>query len=236
MANCKLRRLSLLLAALSAVAYPAEAHDRGRSPVQVLVLKYFDNRRAVSVDEFLTQSRPAPPGPSDCAAVIASLPNEQDVDPRPAEMAKIQAALPLLQYHQRQGIVTFKVVELDHAFVGLYARSILIVSRLALWALDSAEFVAVIAHEIAHDYMWDAYQQAISRKDTKKMQELELLCDGIAVLTLRHLGLDPERLVSAVQKLTHLNQLREAGDTNARYVPLKERTAFIRAMARLQWE
>jgi len=43
-------------------------------------------------------------------------------------------------------------------------------------------------------------------------------------------------LVSAVQKLTQLNQLREAVDSSASHVPLNDRIKFIRTMAALQWD
>jgi hypothetical protein len=42
--------------------------------------------------------------------------------------------------------------------------------------------------------------------------------------------------VSAVQKLTQLNQLREAVDSSASHVPLNDRIKFIRTMAALQWD
>jgi hypothetical protein len=67
------------------------------------------------------------------------------------------------------------------------------------------------------------------------MQELELRCDGIAVLTLRRLGIDPERLVSAVQKTTHFNQHRRMVASAGDYISLGERVAFIRAMATMAW-
>jgi hypothetical protein len=68
--------------------------------------------------------------------------------------------------------------------------------------------------------------------------------DGIAVLTLEQMGIDPERLVS-VEKQTHYNQVRDAvarvrtgaevQTTAHRYVRLEHRAAFIRAVARLRW-
>ena len=67
------------------------------------------------------------------------------------------------------------------------------------------------------------------------MQELELRCDGIAVLTLRRVGIDPENLVSAIQKVTRFNQLRDTVASSARYVSLKERVRFIRTIAALEW-
>jgi hypothetical protein len=184
----------------------------------------------------LRQARPAPLGPADCAAVIARLPKEGELQPTPPETAKIGAARRVLDYHARLEVVTYKVIEVRHAFVGLHARSVLLASREALWLLLPDEFAALVAHEIAHDYIWQEYRRAMDRKDQKKMQELELRCDGIAVLTLRRLGIDTEHLVSAVQKMTRFNQRRDAVASSARYVPLNERITFIRAIASLPWE
>ena len=201
-----------------------------------MAMAYFERHGAITIDEFLTQSRPAPLGPADCAAVIAALPKEGELQPTPAETAKIDAARRVLDYHARLGVVTFKVIEVGHAFVGLHARSVVLASREALWLLSPDEFAALVAHEIAHDYIWQEYRRAMDRKDHKKRQELELRCDGIAVLTLRRLGIDTEHLVSAVQKVTRFNQRRDAVATSASYVPLNERITFIRAMAGLSWE
>jgi hypothetical protein len=198
-------------------------------------MAYFERHGALTIDEFLTQSRPAPLGPAACAAVIAALPKEGELQPTPAETAKIDAARRVLDYHARLGVVTFKVIEVGHAFVGLHARSVVLASREALWVLSPDEFAALVAHEIAHDYSWQDYRRARDRKDHKTMQELELRCDGIAVLTLRRLGIDTETLVSAVQKVTQFNQRRDAVATSASYVSLKERITFIRAMAGLSW-
>ena len=45
-------------------------------------------------------------------------------------------------------------------------------------------------------------------KDHARRQELELRADGLAVLTLRAAGINPERLVSAVQKTMRYNGAR----------------------------
>jgi hypothetical protein len=230
------QRLAILVGCVSAIALPAWAGDQGRSPVQTMAMAYFERHGAITIDEFLTQSRPAPLGPADCAAVIAALPKEGELQQTPAETAKIDAARRVLDYHARLGVVTFKVIEVGQAFVGLHARSVLLASREALWLLSPDEFAALVAHEIGHDFVWQEYGRARDRKDHKKMQELELRCDGIAVLTLRRLGIDPENLVSAVQKVTRFNQRRDAVATRASYVSLKERITFIRAIAGLSWE
>ena len=230
------QRLAVLVGCVSAIALPAWAGAQGRSPVQTMAMAYFETHGAITIDEFLTQSRPAPLSRAGCHAVIAMLPSEGELQPNPGEMAKIAATRPVLQYHHRSDVVTFKVIEVRYAFVGLHARSILLASREALRLLSPAEFAALVAHEIAHDYIWPEYRRAMDGKDHKKMQELELRCDGIAVLTLRRLGINTENLVSAVQKVTLFNQGRDAVATGASYVSLKERIAFIRAIAGLSWE
>jgi hypothetical protein len=155
--------------------------------------------------------------------------------PKATELSKIDAARPVLECHARWDVVTFKVIEVEHAFVGLHARSVLLASRDALSLVDGQEFAALVAHEISHEYVWADYQQAMERQDHQKMQELELRCDGIAVLTLRRLGIDPERLVTAVQKMTRFNQHRGMVASAGDYVSLKERMAFIRAVAAMRW-
>jgi hypothetical protein len=121
------------------------------------------------------------------------------------------------------------------AFTGLYARTVLLISRETLDPLNTDELVAIVAHELSHDYVWDEYEQATQRGDDQQLQELELRCDGIAVIAISRLGLDPERLVSSLTKLSCHNARvgTSHGVNEARYVPLEQRARFIRAMITL---
>ena len=66
-----------------------------------------------------------------------------------------------------------------------------------------------------------------------------------AIRIVEHLGIDPERLASAIQKTIRYNDWldRNAGATSQtaaavtadRYVSLRERLAFIRTVATLHW-
>jgi hypothetical protein len=58
-----------------------------------------------------------------------------------------------------------------------------------------------VAHEIGHEYVWQQYEAAKTRKDAKRLRELELICDAIAVATLTSLDIAPERLQSATEKV-----------------------------------
>ena len=64
-----------------------------------------------------------------------------------------------------------------------------------------------------------------------RMQELELVRDGIAVLSLRALGLEPERLIGGVVTMTRYNQRLGATASARSYVPLDERRRFIDAVS-----
>ena len=62
---------------------------------------------------------------------------------------------------------------------------------------------------MGHDDDWNAYRTAMQAHDSGRMRELELKADGLGVLTLEHLGISPERLVSAVQKMMRYNDWRD---------------------------
>jgi predicted SprT family Zn-dependent metalloprotease len=67
---------------------------------------------------------------------------------------------------------------------------VIVVSGNVLPLLNQEEFAALVDHEIGHEYVWVEYRRAQNRHDHARIRELELRCDGIAVLTLRRLGLD----------------------------------------------
>jgi hypothetical protein len=90
----------------------------------------------------------------------------------------------------------------------LHAQAVLLISLPALRPLDSQELQAVVAHEIAHEHVWQEYAVAQMHNDTARLRELELTCDAIAVLTLMRLGVNPDRLVTAVEKGLRFNHDR----------------------------
>jgi hypothetical protein len=221
---------------LAALTAPAQAgNNTVTSHAGGQALCYFENHGDITIDEFLTARRPAPVDGAFRASVIAKLPREGERRVRraePAELAKVAAATAVLEYHARTGVITFTVIERRDPFVSLHHRCSVVVSKRALAILSAEEFAALVAHEIGHEFGWEEYWAANRQADHERMQELELRCDGIAVLTLRRVGIDPEHLVSAVRKLTPINRQRR---TPSDYVPLEERILFIRAVARLPW-
>jgi hypothetical protein len=78
---------------------------------------------------------------------------------------------------------------------------------------------------------WDEYEAARVAGGQARLQELELLCDGVAVTTLRGPGRGPLSLIDAVTQMTrHKERLRAIGSA-ARYVSLRRRRHFIEAVA-----
>jgi hypothetical protein len=156
------------------------------------------------------------------------------VKPSCWERTKLGSLEPILRYHDRFGVVAIKLIEVLQAGIGLHARSVLLVSRRALGLLSAAELQALIAHEMGHDFFWEEYERARARRDTRALQEIELKCDGVAVLTLTALRLDATTLESATRKLTHFNETLGATANADGYPSLAARARFVRDILSLR--
>jgi Zn-dependent peptidase ImmA (M78 family) len=207
----------------------------GESSASAVVLGFFEGHADETIDGFLAHIRPEPLTAAARARVLASFPPYGILRPSPTESAKIAAAERVLDYSARSGVITIRVIDLDHAFVGLYFRTVILVSRQALASVDREEFSGLVAHELGHDYDWNDYWTAMQSHNHLRMQQLELRADAIAVLILRRLRIAADRLLTAVAKVTRYNERLGALATAGDYVPLKERLAFIRAMKNLAW-
>jgi hypothetical protein len=223
---------SVLCVVISATAVTA-GHRQPAKPKRpdATALAFFAAARWTSLEDFLRQRRPPALAPSLRAQVVASLPRVGELQPTSAERRKLAALDAVFGLHDRDGVIEVKVIEVGHAAVALHARTVLLVSRRALVRLTPEELQAVTAHELAHEYSWDDYQAALSENAWERRQELELICDGFAVMTLRLLGVDPARLVSAVTKMTRDNERLGATATAGAYVSLEDRRRFIADVA-----
>jgi hypothetical protein len=197
-------------------------------------LRYFESVQNADFDAFLHQLRRPAPSPAGRAMVVRTLPEEGELTPTAQEAAKLDAIRPVLALHGREHDMELRLITVDGlAFVGLHARTVLLISREALDLFERDELQAVMAHELGHDYFWDEYEEARQRRDHHLLQELELRCDGIALITMERLPVDPERLVSAATKLARYSQRAFGTPIDPRYVPLDQRVRFIRALGRL---
>ena len=205
-------------------------------PAAQAALRYFESVQDRDVETFLRELRRPAPSPSFRAVILENLPPEGRLSPTNQETAQLAAIKPLLKLHEREDSVHLHLFTYGGgAFTGLHARSVLLISREALGLLNTDELVAIFGHELGHDYVWDEFERAQQQADNRRLQELELRCDGIAVLAMTRLGVDPDRLISALTKLArHNERLSTAPHPNeARYAPLEQRARFVRAMATL---
>ena len=96
--------------------------------------------------------------------------------------------------------------------------------------VSAAELQALVGHEIGHEYFWGDFERTLERGDKRGRQELELKCDGIAVLTLIALGGDPASLRAGLRKQLRFNEAIGAIANADEYPVLQDRERFINAV------
>ena len=181
----------------------------------------------------LEAARPAPVSMEDMGAILMALPAEGEVTKlgAPAQQ-KVDAVRQLLKSTQRDWY-EIKVIDLPQAVIVLHARALLLISAPAIALMNAAELQAMAAHEIGHEYVWIEWNRARQRADRARLKELELVCDAIAAVTLRQLGMDPSKVIDGVEKVTRFNRERFGSATNEKNYPtLAERRAFAREIHR----
>jgi hypothetical protein len=71
-----------------------------------------------------------------------------------------------------------------------------------------------VAHEIGHEYVWADYERVSRLADDTRLQDLELVCDLLGILTLRRIGEDGAQLVTGMEKLIRFNRERSGEAVN----------------------
>jgi len=214
-------------------ASPAVAAQDGSALETVLHL--FTRHDAAGIVERLDSLRPAPVSPAERDSVLSTLPPEGDVrDLGAGQRKKLAAARRVLQLHGRDAVYEVKVIEVPQAAVALHGRAVVLISEPALHLLDAEELQALVAHEVGHEYFWREYFQARRDNDRPLLQTLELLCDGLAIVTLRRAGMDPKRLTSALEKVLRYNRDRFGAALNEDdYPAIGQRRRFARRL--VEW-
>jgi Zn-dependent protease with chaperone function len=221
-----------MAATLLSVSPAVSAQD---GSVLETALHFFTRYDAARMLERFDSVRPAPVSPAERERVLATLPPEGDVrDLDTAQRKKLAAARRVLELHGREAIYIVKVIEVPQAAVALHARAVVLVSEPALDLLDPEELQALVAHEVGHEYFWSEYFRARQDDDRSLLQTLELLSDGLAIVTLRRAGMDPKRLTSALEKILRYNRERFGAALNEdEYPAIGERRRFAGRL--LEW-
>jgi hypothetical protein len=186
-----------------------------------------------AIARFLETGRPAPVSAEDKARALSVLPLEGEVtDFTASARQKLAALTTVLRATGRESVYAIKVIDVPFAAIGIHARAVIIISEPALTLLDAAELQALVAHEVGHEYVWTEYERSFRLADRSRLKDLELVCDGIAIVTLHRLGMDVSRLMSGLHKISRFNREEFGPANNERdYPTLAQRQAFARAMA-----
>ena len=183
--------------------------------------------------QLLEDARPSPVTPETKRMVLTSLPRQ--LKPRAVnarDRAKLAALDPVLRAVERDAVYDIRVIEIPSATIAIDGRAVILISERALALLDADQLRAAMAHEAAHEYVWEEWERAAKRADWKRVRQLELVCDGIAVVILQRLGLETSSLIQAFEKLTRWNLLWLGSPPNpSTYPTLAERREFTRQVA-----
>ena len=214
------------------ISWATRVFCQGQQPSSPLssALKFFDPLASTNVDATLQALRTVPISSEARELVRATLPPDGTLRPTRDELKKLDALTPVLIYHERDQAFDIKVIDLPQAVVALHARAILLITRPALDLLTSSELQALAAHEVGHDFLWEEFEQA--KRHGPGRQQLELECDGIAVLTLVALGLDPKHLLAATVKLERFNEQFGTPSNAEDYPKRYDRERFLRILLR----
>lgn len=231
-----LMRTTLSLSLIIALTISSSGQTRSANlkpgSVEARTLAFFERIEDRSLDDYLRRVRLPKVHAAFKAEVLARLAKGEEVWVSDRSKKKIAALEPILRYHDRDSVIEIKVIGVEHLFVGLQGRAVLLISEPALKQLSTEELQATVAHELGHEYFWGELMEARQRKERETMREIELRCDGIAVIALQRLGLDPTKLISALGKMKMINA--RTVNTDPFYHPEPdERSRFIRAMSEL---
>jgi hypothetical protein len=133
----------------------------------------------------------------------------------------------------RDAVYDVRVVNVPVARIGLYERTVLLISGTALALLPAEDLRAQVAHEIGHEHFATEHDRATRAGDQRRLRELELMCDAVGMVMLHDLGMDPSRLMTSVEKLTlYTRRMFQTAMVESGYPTLDERRKFAAAVRR----
>jgi Zn-dependent protease with chaperone function len=110
----------------------------------------------------------------------------------------------VLAYHKRDGKLPIYVLRSDQPKAFVTCRAALIITTKLMLIAGEAELRGIVAHELAHEYLWEERERAFNEKDESLLREIELFCDAVAAITLKEMGDDPAHFARALERMTYI--------------------------------
>jgi hypothetical protein len=212
-------------------------YAQGRKSVEA-ALEFFRGSDLLKLESVLEKVWTPPASADSVTAALksfeSSLPEGGEVKLLDAgERRKIATLRQVLSRGGRKQLEV-KVISVPQAHVGLYKRSIILVSQSALQLLNAEELQAMVAHEAGHDLMWAKWEAARAVNDRASLHQLELFCDGLAIVAMHSVQADLSRWVSGLEKFATYNRRRfgEAATDRDRHPPVSDRKRFAEMLIR----
>jgi hypothetical protein len=145
---------------------------------------------------------------------------------------QLKAALhPVLAYHGRSQMPIY-VLRSEQPKAYLVERAAIIITTRLMVIANDEEIRGIVAHELAHEYVWDERIKATNTKDVKLMRECELFCDAVAAFTLKEIGNDPASYGRIIERLTIVganagNVMRQESETHPSLDARKKLNKFL---------
>jgi len=118
---------------------------------------------------------------------------------------RLKAALkPVLAYHERDGKLPIYVLRSEQPKAFVACRAALIITTKLMFITSEAEMRGIVAHELAHEYLWEERDRAFKERDESSLREIELFCDAVAAITLKEIGDDPACYARALKRMTYI--------------------------------
>ncbi len=222
--------ITVLLYSFGINALTSDVRAQSRQSPVVEALRFFD-RLFDGVGDPLGSLRPPRASAAERMRALWDL-EDLVVQPDARERMKLAALEPIFAYHERVGY-EIRVIDMPIAAVAQNRRAGVLFSPQALKLLSVHELQAAVAHEIGHEYFWSDYAALREHDDSFERQTLELKCDGVAVLTLLALGLDPADMYRAAEKLANFNKVPTNTWGENGYPYPRDRKRFVKTLEKL---
>ena len=145
---------------------------------------------------------------------------------------RLKAVLqPVLEYHGRSQIPVY-VLRSEQPKAYMVERTVIFITTCLMMHASEEEIRGIVAHELAHEYVWDDGVKAMKAKDWKLQRECELFCDAVAAFTLKEIGDNPASYGRILERLTEIGIMarsatRHESDTHPSLDTRKKLNKFL---------